>query len=93
MSFLISIKNALIEAALKFAAFIKPVIVAGLSEVKDAALAAVLSEAPKVITGQEKFNSAVQNVVDTLKYQGKSVAIGIAQQEVQYAYDTYLKGK
>lgn len=93
MSFLTTIKNALISVALKFATFIKPVLVAGLNEVKDAALAAVLSEAPKVISGQEKFNSAVQNVIDTLKSQGKSVAIGIAQQEVQYAYDTYLKGK
>jgi len=93
MSFFSNLKNILLDAAKKFAEFLRPVVIAGLNEIKDAALAAVLAEAPKVVSGQEKFNSAVQNVIDTLKSKGKSVAIGIAQAEVQYAYDTYLKGK
>ena len=93
MSFFTSLKNILVSAIQKFATFIKPAVTAGLDEIRDAAVAAVLSEAPKVISGQEKFNSAVQNVVSTLEAKGKTVAIDVAQQEVQYVYDTYLKGK
>ncbi len=88
-NFLTSFKTAIAS----FVTFIRPVIIASAEELKNAALAAVLTQVPKLITGEQKFNIAVNEVLKDLSTRGKTVAVGIAQQEVQYVYDTYIKNK
>jgi hypothetical protein len=47
---------------------------------------AVLTEAPKVLSGQEKFANAVANVVAAVEAEGKTVAVNTAKAAVQLAY-------
>jgi hypothetical protein len=49
---------------------------------------AVLLEAPKVLSGQEKFGNAVVSVIQQVEASGKTIAIGTAQTAVQTAYLT-----
>ena len=67
-----------------------PVVVAdiesALEEVGKLALDAVIAEAPKLISGREKFGSAVTNVVQSLEGQGKAIVVQDAQMAVQNAY-------
>jgi hypothetical protein len=72
--------------------FFKPVAVATAKELGQVALNAVVAEVPKVISGQEKFNSAVQNVKGTLLASGKSAALSLIEVAVQAAYEG-LKAK
>lgn len=67
---------------------IEPLVLASAEEVAQVALQAVLAEAPKVISGQEKLNSAVSSVVTNLSSTGKSVAVSVAEAAVQSAYNT-----
>lgn len=62
-----------------------------LEDLAQVAGAAVLAEAPKLISGQEKFGNAVANVVQTVEAQGKTVAIQTAQTAVQTAYLTAVQ--
>lgn len=50
------------------------------------ALNAVIAEAPKLISGEEKFGNAVANVVQSVEGQGETVLIQDAQMAVQNAY-------
>lgn len=50
------------------------------------ALGAVMNELPKAISGNEKFGSAVSNVIQTVEAQGKPIAVQDAQQAVQNAF-------
>ena len=50
------------------------------------ALDAVIAEAPKLISGREKFGNAVANVVQGIEGQGKAVLVQDAQMAVQNAY-------
>lgn len=50
------------------------------------AVQAVLAEAPKVISGQEKFSNAVTNVMQKLEAKLGPVAIGDVRTLVQIAY-------
>ena len=50
------------------------------------ALLSVAAQATSVLTGQEKLNAAVSNVVSTLASQGKAVLASTAETAVQTAY-------
>ena len=82
--------NAVEGGIEKLAAEIGPVIVADvealLKELCQLAIGAVLAEAPKVISGSEKFSSAVTNVFQTVEARGKAVAIENVRMAVQSAY-------
>ena len=67
---------------------IKPLIIAGFEELATLALNAVATEAPKVLSGQEKLSNAVSTVVTSLGASGKSVAVSVAEAAVQSAYNT-----
>lgn len=76
-----------IEASLaSIAKAIKPVVIASAEEVGQAAIQAVLAEAPKVISGQEKAGNAISSVVATIKLNGKSVLASTAETAVQTAF-------
>lgn len=59
-----------------------------LEDIAEIAGSAVLQEAGNVIGGKEKFGNAVAHVIQKVEISGKTVAISIAQQAVQTAYDT-----
>lgn len=67
---------------------IKPMVEASLEEVATVALNAVMAEAPKVISGAEKFSSAVSTVISSVGANGKTVGLSLAQVSVQSAYNT-----
>lgn len=90
-NFELAIKNAAKAAEaeiLKIAHQIKPLVVASAEELATVALNAVVNEAPKVISGQEKLNQAVTTVITGLAAQGKTIAISTAEAAVQSAYNT-----
>ena len=66
--------------------FVRPLITTTAKELAQIALNAVVAEVPKVISGQEKFNSAVNNVANTLKNSGKSAATALIEVAVEAAY-------
>jgi hypothetical protein len=93
MSFLSTLGNALssLFASAKIdleaiAKYFKPMVIAGAEEIAQAALQAVLNKAPLVISGQQKFDAAVSEVVSGLGAQGKQVGIDIAMTAVQDSY-------
>lgn len=57
-----------------------------IEDVAEIAGKAVLDEAQKVLSGQEKFDSAVATVVAEVAAQGKTIAINTAKAAVQLAY-------
>ena len=66
--------------------FLRPLVTVTVKELAQIALNAVVSEVPKVVSGQEKFNSAVNNVANTLKTSGKTAAISLIEVAVEAAY-------
>ena len=95
MSFWTDFESFINKAALeiesdlvKIAKDIKPLVVAGFEEIATLALNAVASEAPKVLSGQEKLGNAVSTVVTSLGSQGKSISVAVAEAAVQSAYNT-----
>lgn len=79
--------NAISNELGHFADLIKPLLIAGAEEIATSALNAVMAEAPKVISGSEKFDSAVNNVVTGLASRGKAVGVAVAAAAVQTAYN------
>ena len=71
--------------------FFKPLATATAKELAQVALSAVVAEVPKVISGQEKFNSAVNNVANTLKSAGKTAAQSVIAAAVEAAYQGLKK--
>lgn len=74
-----------------FAAFlpkIETVLEVAFEDLAEIAGQAVLTEATKLVSGQEKFGNAVTNVVQTIEASGKTVALQVAQTAVQTAYIT-----
>lgn len=68
----------------------------GVEDILNIAAKAVLAEAPKVISGQEKFQNAVKTVTSLVASQGKTIAVNTAGAAVQLAYleiQNSLKGK
>lgn len=63
-----------------------PEVEAFLKELGSLAIQAVIAEAPKLISGSEKFGSAVTSIVQTVESQGKAIAIQDAQMAVQGAF-------
>jgi len=59
---------------------------AAIEDVFSIAVQAVLSQAPKVISGQEKFENAVNTVIKSVVAQGKTIAVNTAGAAVQLAY-------
>ena len=82
--------DALGAEAERIAAKIGPVVVSDVEQALEAlgklALDAVIAEAPKLISGNEKFGNAVTNVVQTVEGEGKAIVIQDAQMAVQNAY-------
>ena len=78
------------DEAKKIAAAIGPVVVQDMEEFLSAigqiAIGAVMKQAPLVLSGTEKFGSAVADVVQQVEAQGKAVAVSDAQMAVQAAY-------
>jgi len=57
-----------------------------LEELGKLALDAVIAEAPKLISGREKFGNAVANVVQSVEGEGRAILVQDAQMAVQNAY-------
>lgn len=74
------------------AQYFKPRLEAGADIVATAALQAVLTQAPLLITGAEKLSAATSSVVSAVSASGKTVAVTIAETAVQAAVDK-LSGK
>lgn len=66
--------------------FIRPIVTATIKELAQIALDAVKAEVPKVLSGQEKFNSAVNTVANSLKVSGKTAATSLIEVAVEAAY-------
>lgn len=67
-----------------------------IDQILSIAAQAVLTEAPKVISGQEKFQNAVNSVLKTVGTSGKTIAVNTAGAAVQLAYleiQNAVKGK
>jgi len=95
MSFLTDLETAVIadfKAAeaefVKIATDIKPLVIVGAEELATLALNAVATEAPKVLSGSEKFSNAVATVLASLSSSGKSVLVSVAEAAIQIAYNT-----
>ena len=71
--------------------FFKPLVTATAKELAQVALTAVVAEVPKVVSGQEKFKSAVQNVGNTLKAAGKTAAQSVIEAAVEADYQGLKK--
>lgn len=71
----------------KFATAIKPVVVADAEAVGAAALAAVVQQAPLVLSGKEKLNAAITSVQGTLTAAGKTASLTVISAAVQEAHD------
>ncbi len=93
MTFFNSLKAGLANIGTRFLAILIPTAKAALSDVVNIATSAVLVEAGKTIAGSQKFSNAVQNVLDTVKAQGKIVAVSTAQVAVQAAYEAVIGSK
>lgn len=59
---------------------------ATLEEIAPIAIDAVVQEAPKVISGQEKFGAAVTHLIQTVEARGKTIGLTNAQMAIQAAY-------
>lgn len=59
------------------------------AEFEGIAITAIQAEAPKLLTGKEKFSSAVSSVANTVAAQGWTVAISVIETLVQDAYMTW----
>ena len=95
MSFFTDLETALakevkvIEADVKAVdQYFGPVLLASAQELAQAALQAVLAQAPLLIAGKEKLSAATSSVLTTLGADGKQVAISDAEAAVQAAYNT-----
>lgn len=77
-----------VEAALKpLASKLLPMLEATAEEVATVALNAVATQAPLVLTGQEKLSAATSSVITTLAQQGKSITSANAVAAVQTSYN------
>lgn len=68
----------------------------GVEDVLNVAAQAVLAEAPRLISGQDKFKNAVDSVLKTVGTSGKTIAVNTAGAAVQLAFleiQNSLKGK
>lgn len=75
------------------AKYLSPMLVASGQEVAQAALGAVLAQAPSVLSGSEKLSVATASVVNTLAASSKSVAASVAMAAVQAAYNAIAPAK
>lgn len=66
---------------------IKPLVIASAEDVGKAALAAVVTAAPLVISGKEKLSAATSQIVSGLASNGKSVLASVAETAVQVAFN------
>lgn len=94
MSFFTDLEASIISAAkvaeTKLAQvyqFFKPTIIATAEELGVLALNTVLAKAPLVISGQEKFDSAVSDIKSGLAAQGKTAGLALIATAVQAAHD------
>lgn len=71
----------------------EPVIEATAEELGQAALQAVLAQAPLLISGAEKLSGAVASISATLAAQGKSAALSLIETAAQASYNTVASSK
>lgn len=91
-----SLKKQIKAAASAFLPKAEALVEVSLEEVLNVAAKAVLAEAPKVISGQEKFQNAVNSVLKSVGTSGKTIAVNTAGAAVQLAYleiQNAVKGK
>lgn len=86
VGFLNSAKDIIIKFASNFLPKAGHLIEVAIEDVAEIAAKAVLEQAPKVISGQEKFGNAVTFVVQQVQSSGKTIAVQTAQAAVQIAY-------
>lgn len=79
-------KVAIIQFAQAFLPKVGAQVEVALEDLAAVAGQAVLAQASQVISGQTKFDNAVNTVVSTVKAEGKTVAINTAKAAVQIAY-------
>lgn len=78
----------IVQFAQDFIPKVEHLLEVALGDIIHIALQAVLTEAPKLIAGSEKFGNAVGNVIMTVEAQGKTILLQTAQTGVQAAYLT-----
>lgn len=91
-----SLGNQIKAVAATFLPKAEALVEVGVEDILNIAASAVLAEAPRLISGQDKFQSAVQSVVQTVASQGKTIAVNTAGAAVQLAFleiQNSLKGK
>lgn len=81
-----SVRDKVVAFAQYFLPKAEALVEVALEDLLTLATNAVLAEAPKVISGQEKFASAVNTVVSQLKVAGQSAANNTVNAAVQLAY-------
>lgn len=79
--------HALLAQLQALGAKLKPLVEATAEELATVALNAVMAEVPKVLSGQEKLNSATANIVNGLAAQGKTIGAAAAQAAAQTSYN------
>lgn len=65
----------------------KPMIEADAASLGKAAVAAVLAQAPLLISGQEKLSGAISSVSSTLAAQSKTAGLALIESAVQASYN------
>lgn len=81
-----AVEGGVEKLAEEIGAVVIPEAEALLKELFQIAIGAVIAEAPKVLSGAEKFGNAVANVVQTAEAKGKAVIVADAQLAVQGAF-------
>lgn len=85
-AFLDTISHELQDFAQYFLPKVEAIVEVALEDLAHIASEAVLSQAPKLISGEVKFGNAVSQVIDTVEAQGKTVLQQTAGAAVQLAY-------
>lgn len=79
--------KALGADVVKFATYLKPLVIADAKTLAITALSAVIAQAPLLITGQEKMTNAVASVKTTLAAAGQTAELSLIQAVVQDTHD------
>lgn len=87
-AFFEGVKDKVIEFADAFLPEAENDLEVGIEDIAELCGAAVMAQAPAVISGQEKFGNAVDSVVQQVEAGGKTIAQATAQAGVQQAFLT-----
>lgn len=87
-AFLHNAENGFKDVLAEFLPKAEATVEVALEDIAEIAGKAVLAEAKSLISGKEKFGSAVASVIQQVEIGGKQVALQTAQTAVQVAYIT-----